>query len=149
MSQRVPCPGCGHKNTPRAVYCNDCGTVLPIICPQCGQANPRVQVRCEACRQELSGQPFVPTRTDVAQADDTKGRRRLGGVLMLVGTLLFMLCAPPAVIVFIVRPPNQPVSYLGITFDSPDMMLGVFGFATLIASCMLSIGSMMVKRKHD
>lgn len=50
----VSCPKCGHKNSPSAKFCMECGTKLgPATCPNCQNELPPGAKFCNECGQKI------------------------------------------------------------------------------------------------
>ena len=56
------CPKCRHENPPRAKFCLECGTRLPVACRACGQALPETAKFCMECGAAVAdaGAPHAP-----------------------------------------------------------------------------------------
>jgi Tol biopolymer transport system component len=59
----MPCPHCGHPNSPDAAFCSECGRPLPAghPCPGCGfTGNPLRAAYCVQCGMLLRKRSFAP-----------------------------------------------------------------------------------------
>jgi class 3 adenylate cyclase len=56
MSERQPCPNCGHENEVGHTFCGSCGVRLAIVCASCGVENPLGHRYCGTCGASLAPQ---------------------------------------------------------------------------------------------
>jgi hypothetical protein len=56
----MPCPSCGCENRESAKFCNECGTLLPLICLSCGAENRPGAKFCNECGVSLAAEGQSP-----------------------------------------------------------------------------------------
>lgn len=70
----MPCPQCGHDNSPGVAVCANCATPLANLCSNCGFENPRGFKFCGNCGSNL-------LTAGLARPSDSEQLRRLRGFI--------------------------------------------------------------------
>ena len=88
----MQCSNCQMDAVAGAVFCNHCGTLMPVICHQCGAANPPESRFCHRCGAALS------PANDALHPSPPRGRERrirdIGADLKILGVDVAAYSAP-------------------------------------------------------
>jgi len=60
------CPNCNAQNSPRALFCYNCGKPLPLVCPTCGEVSKPGAKFCSHCGTRLREALKIVTPLDIS-----------------------------------------------------------------------------------